>query len=372
MKRIVLTFMIITAVMTFNLSCSDEEISPILTVKPLATEIIFSADGGTSIIADGSNITPTFTVVTNQDLWDVSVSPLPTWVRVSKLSNGFLLSADPITGTIAPKPAEVIVTAGNAKPVTIVVRQLLLPPTLMVSPLIRSIEFSGDGTTTQAGSSLITPEFNVFTSMGIWDVQSDKDWLTVHKEDKSFSLSAATLIGSVVPHEPATVTVSVAGVPDVTIAVTQRDYYTSNVAYRKPAVASDVFSTYAASKAVDGDKTSDAGRWVSILGASVERWLEVDLQGDYTIFAFGLWRDMRNPPQIMPYFDLQAWINDTWVTVFSEENNTTDSAYYKEFEEVTTNKVRWYLAPPSAGENPNLNNVRLYELEVLAKIKYVE
>ena len=140
-----------------------------------------------------------------------------------------------------------------------------------------------------------------------------------------------------------------------TFDVTVPDPELVNIVLNKPVTHSS-FYLNPGQGAVDGDKTD--GRWVS--GASgPEHWIEIDLQGSYTIVAYALWRNLTSGTgMLMPQFSLQAWIDDAWVTVSSEENNTTDNPYYREFNAVTTNRVRWYVPA-------YLNNVvRLYEIEV--------
>ncbi|MDR1156333.1 MAG: BACON domain-containing protein [Bacteroidales bacterium] len=111
---------LMAAVMALVVSCKDDD-DPALSVTPSATAIVFAADGASATSA-GAAITPTFTVETNQGLWDVTSNQ--TWVKVNKSGKTFTLSAGS-AGTTAPDPATVTVTAGGAKPVTITVTQLV-------------------------------------------------------------------------------------------------------------------------------------------------------------------------------------------------------------------------------------------------------
>jgi hypothetical protein len=139
---------------------------------------------------------------------------------------------------------------------------------------------------------------------------------------------------------------------------------TINVVRGKPVTHSDLTGSYTGQMAVDGVTTdpSMASRWVSA-ATDVEHWIEVDLQGTFAINVFRMWRDMSNTAQKMPKFSLQAWVNGGWVDIVSEENNE-EAIYYKEFDYVTTDKVRLYV--PAYADN----RTRVFEIEVYSIIKY--
>ena len=137
---------------------------------------------------------------------------------------------------------------------------------------------------------------------------------------------------------------------------------TINVVLNKPVTHSDAnAANQGGDMAVNGDRTT-ATRWVSD-DSNNEHWIEVDLQDSYTINAMGLWRDMSNATQQMQQFRLQAWIDEAWVDVVSENDNRI-ATYYKEFEPVTTDRVRLYFPPYQD------NRIRLCQLEVYSIIKY--
>lgn len=108
-------------------------------------------------------------------------------------------------------------------------------------------------------------------------------------------------------------------------------------------------------RAVDGARTG--GRWVSLDNTNAH-WLEIDLQGTFSINELRLWRDFSTATKKMPRFSLQVLDGvGSWVDVVTETNNTVDP-YTTTFTSVTTNMVRWYL--PSYVDNM----VRLFEIEV--------
>ena len=135
-----------------------------------------------------------------------------------------------------------------------------------------------------------------------------------------------------------------------------------NVVLNKPATWSDEnAANQGGNMAIDGDQTT-ASRWVSN-DSHNEHWLEVDLLDFYAINGFGMWRDQSNATQKMKQFRLQAWIDDQWVDVVSEDDNII-TPYTMEFESVTTNKVRLYIPPYTD------NRTRLCEIEVYSTITY--
>jgi len=155
-----------------------------------------------------------------------------------------------------------------------------------------------------------------------------------------------------------TATITVSGANGMTRSVTvaqKSPVRATNIALNKPVQVSDYSGTgNEGARAVDGNKTT---MWVSD-NSDNEHWIEINLQGFYTISAYALWRDLSSSTQKMKQFSLQAWIDDAWVTVSTEDNNEADVRYYGEFEPVVTNRVRWYIP---AYTN---NTARLFEIEI--------
>lgn len=139
---------------------------------------------------------------------------------------------------------------------------------------------------------------------------------------------------------------------------------TMNVVLNKPVTVSESATpAYTGEHAVDGDKTSTASRWISGSPSSPQ-WLEVDLQGSYTISGFGMWRDAGSIAGSQN-FRLQAWIADEWVDVVSENSNV-QTVYSANFSPVTTEKVRLYLTPTATVDYM----IRLFEIEVYSVVRY--
>ncbi len=81
-----------------------------LTVDPYVTELIFNADGT-------SDQATSFTVSTNENTWNVTLSPSGSWLSVNKNVNTFTLTAAPNAHPDAQDAVTVTVSAGGATPV---------------------------------------------------------------------------------------------------------------------------------------------------------------------------------------------------------------------------------------------------------------
>ncbi len=143
-----------------------------------------------------------------------------------------------------------------------------------------------------------------------------------------------------------------------------------NVALNKTATGSSSYSdSYPASKAVDGDSGSALSQWIVNFGlptdvnyAPLPAWLEVDLQGSYTIDSFRIIEFTK----ALKSFSFDVWdatLNSGaggWTSVITETGNlATPLTTYRTFTPVTTTKVRLYIT-----EHNSTNLMRLFELEV--------
>jgi hypothetical protein len=138
---------------------------------------------------------------------------------------------------------------------------------------------------------------------------------------------------------------------------------TVNVVLNKPVTHSDADpAANTGQMAVDGVTSGNPTRWVSDTSNN-EHWIEIDLQGTFAINAFRMWRDLSNATQHMKQFRLQARVDGAWLNVVSEDNNEV-AIYYKEFDSVTTDRVRLYIPPYQD------NRTRVFEIEVYSIIKY--
>ena len=144
----------------------------------------------------------------------------------------------------------------------------------------------------------------------------------------------------------------------------------SNVALNKIATANTSYTTdFLPSKAVDGDAISASSQWIVNFGlpsdinyVPLPAWIEVDLQGTYTIDSFRITEFSK----ALKNFSFEVWdatLNSGaggWSSVVTETNNpATPLITYKTFTPVTTTKVRLYV-----NEHNSTNLMRLFELEV--------
>jgi hypothetical protein len=139
---------------------------------------------------------------------------------------------------------------------------------------------------------------------------------------------------------------------------------TINVALNKPVTHSDADpAANTGQMAVDGITSGNATRWVSD-NSNGEHWIEIDLQASFSINAFRMWRDLSNAVQRMKQFRLQAWTDDgAWTDIVAEDNNEV-AIYYKEFESITTDRVRLYIPPYTD------NRTRVFEIEIYSIVRF--
>ena len=116
-------------VMVFALSCKgddrNEEVpsSETLSILPYYSTIDFSSDG-TTAIANGKSINPTFTVTTSEASWNVALNPSSLWLSWSKENdNTFSLTAEANEGATPSPTVTVTVTGIKAQPITFTVTQ---------------------------------------------------------------------------------------------------------------------------------------------------------------------------------------------------------------------------------------------------------
>jgi len=181
--------------------------------------IEFSGDGATAT-SGGTTVQPVFTVSTNVGSWKAESDQA--WLTVIEQDNTFTLTAAYNYSLEPPATATVTVSAGDAVPVVITVTQAGgALPSLEVEPSdIRAIEFSGDGETATSDGNIVQPVFTVTTNWSTWEAVSDQMWLTVIKQENTFTLTAA-YNSSLEPPATATVTVSAGDATPVVITVTQ-------------------------------------------------------------------------------------------------------------------------------------------------------
>lgn len=136
----------------------------------------------------------------------------------------------------------------------------------------------------------------------------------------------------------------------------------SNIALNKPATASSNLTNLGADKAVDGDKTTSASRWVIEL-TTLPAWIEVDLQGSFLVDSFRITEDVNT----VKNFRFEVWDATLssgaggWATALTVVDNPAISPLntFKRITPAHTTKVRLYVTAHNAGDR-----MRIFELEV--------
>jgi hypothetical protein len=147
-----------------------------------------------------------------------------------------------------------------------------------------------------------------------------------------------------------------------------------NIALNKPATAnSSYLSTSLPEKAVDGDATSSASLWAVNIGNAgnpnftpLPAWIEVDLQGSFTIDSFRIYESSSASRN----FNFQVWdatLNagaGGWSNALTVTGNPASSlTTYRTIDPITTTKVRIFI---TAHNSTTL--LRMFELEVYGKV----
>ena len=223
--------MLSATVILFASSCkSDDKPSstPALSIEPHYATVLFSADGS-ALRANNEVISSTFTVLSEEASWDVSVGT-SSWLSIAnKTTNTFTLEAQPNESAASPAPATVTVTGIKAKPVTFTVTQAgkAENPDLYTIPSYSALVFSANGQTAYSNSQPISSKtIQVVSNEWEWNVSINQPWLTFVKEGNTFTLAAAVNTNDT-PSAPATVTITGVDATPVTIAVTQEAFPTA-------------------------------------------------------------------------------------------------------------------------------------------------
>jgi len=328
-------------------------------VTPELRAIVFSFDG-TTATSNGLSIDPTFSVFCNEGTWN-AVSNQP-WLKVSKNDNTFTLAADINTGTTPPAEATVTVTGVSVTPVVFTVTQGVfdLPPRQVLNTL-----YDKEGLTLLWNAA---HEAETHTILTYTDIDGGDQTLEVLPSETSTNITNIDVsrpLHSITRFKPiAASDVIFSSEPqkiDIIVII--------NVTRNKPTECSAFASdTQTGAYAVDGDY-STASLWMSP-NTPGPHWIIVDLEDFYAINAIGLWR-AYNAAHLMPKFTLQAWLDGDWVDVFSEDDAPAvpdvTVVYYKEFESVTTDRIRLFFPVLNPDEG---YRVRLIELEVYSITKY--
>lgn len=215
MKNTLLKFAIPAIAALSFFACKPDKTTPpveypVLSIVPSATTVTFAAVGGDRKIE----------IVTNREQWDATLTPADGngWLTHKKDGNVLTLTAGENTKLREQDPVTVTITAGDAAPVVLSVKQEAFSPdpTLVTNP---ASEMSFEA----IGHELFV---YVTTNQGSYEVSllpaDGGGWLTMsRKEDDSFALRAAAN-PKPTARGPVTITVSAGDAQPVVIGVTQQ------------------------------------------------------------------------------------------------------------------------------------------------------
>lgn len=189
-----------------------EPVKPTLEISPSGETIAFIAAGEAK----------TIDVTTNQDEWNVTLTPTDghEWLSVTKDEDSFTLTAVENTALNAPENVLITVTAGDAEAVMITASQAPFVPDPTLSTPFDSV---GEVIFEAVGHG---QDVRVTTNQGEWDVTlspaDGNGWLTIEsKNDALFHLMAAR---NTTPAErtPVTVTITAGDAEPVTLTAKQQ------------------------------------------------------------------------------------------------------------------------------------------------------
>jgi hypothetical protein len=132
-----------------------------------------------------------------------------------------------------------------------------------------------------------------------------------------------------------------------------------NIALERPVVVSSQHGPHTPSwAAVDGNSAAGSLRWVS--AGSLPAWIEIHLDGYYSISQFKFWTGVGSSySHPMTGFQLQSWDGDQWQVLHGESDYANEGIVDIRFpEQLASERIRMFF---TAGFD---SHVRLFELEV--------
>ena len=187
-------------------------VTPTLSISPSEATIEFIAAGEAKTVE----------VTTNQEEWNVTLTPEDghEWLSVTNNEGSFTLTAAENTATTAPENVLITVTAGDAEPVTITASQAAFVPDPTLSTPFDSV---GEVVFEHIGHG---QDVRVTTNQGEWNVAltptDGNGWLTIESKNNAlFHLMAAK---NTTPAErtPVTITITAGEAQPVTLTAKQQ------------------------------------------------------------------------------------------------------------------------------------------------------
>ena len=294
-----------------------EKVEPTLSINPEKTTISF---------ATLEPVVESFDVDTNQESWDVVVTPATaTWVKAAKKADGsgFTVTAEENLEPGAREEATITITAGEATPIVIKANQLGLDPAFTITPAPETLEFTAGATQSYT--------YEINTNQQDWDVTASEDWVVIEKDTDANTFTVTATLNGETTARTATLTATSGHADDIAFDAAQKEMeifaighaYTttstvggSDIVYWKNGVKTTMTTggNYSVSKMfVYGDKVYATGQWV---GAGARQALYFKPDGTYedmtgtigSVFnsgGTGIWveGDIDNPDVYISYYE---------------------------------------------------------------------
>ncbi len=189
------------------ITAGDEEPVTVTVIQEVTNSL--SVDKTSITFATGETGAKIVTVTTSAVSWNAS-SPVE-WLTLEKQENTLKVAPKTLNNGSSPRTTDIIVTATNAKPITITVTQAVtVPNTLSVSP--GTLSFAVDQTDTKTAT--------VTTNAASWEAASPVEWLILEKQGNTLRITPTGLNrGS--SSRTASVSVTAGTAKSVTLTVTQ-------------------------------------------------------------------------------------------------------------------------------------------------------
>lgn len=188
MKRFYILLAVTVIILAYSCKKNEETEKNLLATDAPET-IIFNADGTGDI-----NV---INISTNSPEWAYTMSPEDGagWLTVNKKETSLELSATVVDSPIAREDVLLTITAGNATPVNITVKQLPADEKFSVLPALSSIAFEADGTYKTDDGNTDDIQFSVITNLPDgWEVSTypENSWISIaNVSEEGFTVKAS-------------------------------------------------------------------------------------------------------------------------------------------------------------------------------------
>lgn len=146
--------------------------------------------------SDGTSANSTIMVSTDAEEWNYEMTPADGngWLSAEKQPQSIVLTAAELDSPVAGEDVTLTITAGNADPVIVTVRQMPADARFDIFPQMQSLIFEPDGSIMLEGEDepVESVSFSVDCNIpGGWNVKTEPnaDWVVIEKEEGVFHVS---------------------------------------------------------------------------------------------------------------------------------------------------------------------------------------